>query len=132
MKKIIVALIFVMSLASFSWAYTGDGSEDDPYVISSYSDFRALKSELNSGSEKYYKLSCDLQLTSLTELIAPIYTGYGTFTEYRIVYADGVSVDVVSYDVVSIDTMGTPQPSVVTGYESVISHKSLILFLTSF
>ncbi|MBQ3765071.1 MAG: hypothetical protein II869_08875, partial [Synergistaceae bacterium] len=69
MKKflILISLIIVAVFASSSFAWNvGSGTETDPYVIASASDFSYFRYRINSGLDaegSYYRLSNDIQLT---------------------------------------------------------------------
>ncbi len=108
MRRIAFAVIAVLVMASCALSYGGDGSKADPYVIYDISDYLALRSELNGGEEKFYKLSCDLQLTAYDELIAPIYTGAEIVIQYKLVLSGDELVRVPYASVSSIDVMGEP------------------------
>lgn len=83
MKKIIAALLLIMLLSSVSWAWEiGSGTEDDPYVIASPSDFSYFRYRVNNNlddSGKYYRLSNDIQITSQTRQ-APVGLNTSPFT----------------------------------------------------
>ncbi len=70
MKKFFLAILIVLSFASFSSAwYYGSGTEADPYVINNEDDFSYFKYRVNNGLDadgSYYVLSSDLQLSSMT------------------------------------------------------------------
>ena len=69
MKKflILISLIIVAVFASSSFAWNvGSGTETDPYVIASASDFSYFRYRVNSGLDaegSYYRLSNDIQIT---------------------------------------------------------------------
>ena len=118
MKKLIAALIFAALFVECSWSYTGDGSKDTPYVIYNHDDFKALQNELNDGSEKYYLLSCDLQLSKLGELISPVYTLVdSTITSVR----RYDSQDREYWEVVSVSEDMIDVGSFATGHSDVLS-----------
>lgn len=67
MKKFLVSIIFLGILASSSLAWdVGTGTETDPFVIASASDFSYFRYRVNSGLDaegSYYRLSNDVQIT---------------------------------------------------------------------
>ena len=67
-KKKIFAVFFavtaVMLMQSAAFAYTGSGTESDPYIITDYKEFADLSkaniSTTATPKEKWYKLGCDI------------------------------------------------------------------------
>ena len=61
---VIFAVMAIMLMSRLAFAYTGSGSENDPYIITDYKEFADLsEANISTGAtpkEKWYKLGCDI------------------------------------------------------------------------
>ena len=86
-KKAIIAIVSLLTFGQGAWAQTqsfprhgetGENSESNPYIISSFEDLNALASDVNSGNAyagKYFKLTAESGLDYTGKTFTPI--GYG-------------------------------------------------------
>lgn len=72
MKKIVCAVLTVcMLFTAFTVTYAagGNGTADNPYLISSAADLQALAAEIkestDGGAGKYWKMTCDIDLSGI-------------------------------------------------------------------
>jgi hypothetical protein len=88
MKKIV--LLYVLVLISLpALAYSGgNGTEQNPYLISSKADMQQLASEVNSGNSqagKHFLLTCDLtEITTMVGQDGYVFSGLFDGGGYRI------------------------------------------------
>ena len=68
MKKIFVLFVAALVGAAGVWAYSGEGTEGSPYLISTSDDWAAFAALIESGDSfegKYFKLADDVSITSM-------------------------------------------------------------------
>ena len=71
-KKTILFLALLCAVAQGTWAWSGSGTQADPYLITSTADWNTLATNVNGGtstsysySGKYFKLTNDISVTTM-------------------------------------------------------------------
>jgi len=78
----IVLAIIVASFSLESWALSGEGTEESPFLIGSEADWMDFMSDINNGVniDKYYQLSADIT-TGMEECFPTILRRIFSYTQ---------------------------------------------------
>ena len=95
MRKIkLLTLLAVLVCAANMWAWSGDGSSGNPYLIASESDWNALATNVNAGnsySGKYFQLTADITVSEMVGTDANRFSGIFIGEGHTLTFNKGTS-----------------------------------------
>ena len=95
MKKIkLLTLFAAVVCAANMWAWSGDGSNGNPYLIASTDDWNALATNVNAGnsySGKYFQLTADITVSEMVGTDANRFSGIFNGDGHTLTFDKGTS-----------------------------------------